>query len=94
MLNDGIVNRLSELLCSSKAEQASEVIAEMAKAEENRITFIQQEVLFLVFRSILIYDHSRPIAYCGVMCGGVILHHFSELLAGIQKFNYNNIIQI
>ena len=43
-MTDGIVDRLAELLSSERAEQAAEIIAEMAKSEDNRIIMVQQAV--------------------------------------------------
>ncbi|KAL5260369.1 hypothetical protein ACHWQZ_G010480 [Mnemiopsis leidyi] len=45
LLTDGIVERLAELLSSDRAEQAAEIIAEMAKSEDNRIIMVQQAVI-------------------------------------------------
>ena len=48
LLTDGIVDRLAELLSSDRAEQAAEIIAEMAKSEDNRIIMVQQAVRFIM----------------------------------------------
>ena len=45
LIEDGILSQLVELLATDRAEKAAEIIAEMAKSEDNRITFIQQEVI-------------------------------------------------
>lgn len=47
LLTDGIIERLAELLSttSGRAEQAAEIIAEMAKSEDNRIIMVQQAVI-------------------------------------------------
>ena len=53
-MTDGIIERLAELLSntSGRAEQAAEIIAEMAKSEDNRIIMVQQAV-----SQITIYCH-------------------------------------
>ena len=49
LLTDGIVDRLAELLSSDRAEQAAEIIAEMAKSEDNRIIMVQHAVSRIMF---------------------------------------------
>ena len=45
LVTDGVLHRLTALLNTPRGVRAAEIIAEMAKSEDNRIVFIQQEVI-------------------------------------------------